>query len=90
MLLCTECCYLTIARGNITRHWKEAGHIGEGDRWTEVQVQTWLEGRYARYWIVHTDNERNEPKQKVAIGSAMERMIAESSVQLKEGDATRL
>lgn len=37
---CTECRYLTTARDNITRHRREAGHGGAGNRWTEVRLQT--------------------------------------------------
>jgi hypothetical protein len=54
---CGACRYLTVARDNIVRHWREAGHGTAEIRWTEVQLQTWMGGKYARYWIIRYSNE---------------------------------
>jgi hypothetical protein len=37
---CAACRYLTTARDNITRHWRETGHEAAKNRWTEVRLQT--------------------------------------------------
>src|SRR5687767_12071963 len=48
---CTQCRFLTTARDNITRHWRTARHEAAVQGWTEVRLQSWCRGRYARYWI---------------------------------------
>src|SRR6478735_6917973 len=52
---CVACRYLTVARDNIVRHWREAEHGTTEMQWEEVMLQTWMGGRYARYWIVRDD-----------------------------------
>lgn len=38
---CTQCRFFTIARDNITRHWRTASHATEqGSRWTNVKLQS--------------------------------------------------
>ncbi|KAI3587208.1 hypothetical protein IWW34DRAFT_825382 [Fusarium oxysporum f. sp. albedinis] len=89
---CRACRYLTIARDNIVRHWREAGHSVAEDRWTEVRLQSWMGGHYARYWIVRDDSDSNGPLDTAdARGqSAMDKIIAVSQARLKEEDAERL
>jgi hypothetical protein len=58
---CCICRYLTIARDNIVRHLREAGHDAAEDRWTEVRLRSWMGGHYARYWIVRDDSDNNGP-----------------------------
>ncbi|KAK2471143.1 hypothetical protein H9L39_17374 [Fusarium oxysporum f. sp. albedinis] len=93
---CTPCRYLTIARDNIVRHWREAGHGIAEERWTEVRLQTWMGGRnHARYWIVRDDSDSNGPSDTANAAdarsqSAMDKIIAASQARLKEEDAVRL
>jgi hypothetical protein len=89
---CNACRYLTIARDNIVRHWREAGYGAAEERWTEVRLQTWMGGHYARYWIVRDDSESNGPANTAdtTSRSAMDEVIAASQVRLKEEDAVRL
>jgi hypothetical protein len=37
---CNACRYLTIARDNIVRHWRESEHGAAEERWTDVRLQT--------------------------------------------------
>ncbi|KAI3567873.1 hypothetical protein IWW34DRAFT_874732 [Fusarium oxysporum f. sp. albedinis] len=92
---CNACRYLTIARDNIVRHWREAGHGAAEERWTEVRLQTWMGGHYARYWIVRDDSDSNGPSDtadeaNARSQSAMDEVIAASEARLKEKDAARL
>lgn len=92
---CNACRYLTIARDNIVRHWREAGHGAAEERWTEVRLQTWMGGHYARYWIVRDDSDSNGPSDtadeaNARSQSAMDEVIAASEARLKEIDAARL
>ncbi|CAI6088681.1 unnamed protein product [Clonostachys chloroleuca] len=91
------CRYLTVARDNIVRHWREAQHGRAEFRWTEVRLQTWMGGKYARYWTVREDdsNSNNNDGGSIVASdnggiSAMESMIANSEAQLKAEDAMRL
>ncbi|KAF4421770.1 recQ family helicase [Fusarium austroafricanum] len=86
---CCVCRYLTIARDNIVRHWREAEHTTEGDQWTKARLQTWIGGRnHARYWIVRDDSDIDGPSERSQ--STMDQIIAASQAQLKEEDAMRL
>lgn len=92
---CTACRHLTVARDNAVRHWREAQHGKAEVRWTDVLLQTWMRGKYARYWTVRgRGNDDDEDAGIVASDnagiSAMERMIASSQAQLKAEDAIRL
>jgi hypothetical protein len=93
---CNACRYLTIARDNIVRHWREAEHGIAEERWTEVRLQTWMGGRnHARYWIVRDDCDSKEPADTANAAdtggqSAMDQIIAASQAWLKEEDAMRL
>lgn len=50
---CAACRYLTVARDNIVRHWREAEHGTAAIRWTEVRLQThWELGRAALDFLV--------------------------------------
>lgn len=56
---CTSCRYLTIARDGMTRHWRMAPHgkdtatnLAKREQWKMVMLQSWLQGRYVKYWIV--------------------------------------
>ncbi|KAI3571191.1 hypothetical protein IWW34DRAFT_899261, partial [Fusarium oxysporum f. sp. albedinis] len=92
---CNACRYLTIARDNIVRHWREAGHSISEDRWTEVRLQSWMGGQYARYWIIRDDSDIDGPADTANAAdarsqSAMDELIAASQARLKEEDAARL
>ncbi|KAL9565573.1 hypothetical protein ACKAV7_009755 [Fusarium commune] len=83
---CNACRYLTIARDNIVRHWREAGHGAAEERWTEVRLQTWMGGHYARYWIVRDDSDSNGPSDmadeaNARSQSAMDEVIAASDLK---------
>ena len=49
---CTQCSFRTKTRDCMTRHWRVAAHEADGVRHTEVMLQSWCKGRYARYWVV--------------------------------------
>ncbi|GKU10457.1 unnamed protein product, partial [Fusarium langsethiae] len=93
---CNACRYLTIARDNIVRHWREAGHGAAEERWTEVRLQTWMGGRnHARYWIVRDNSDSNGPSDTANAAdttsqNAMDELIAASQARLEEEDAVRL
>ncbi|KAG4282255.1 hypothetical protein FPRO04_13331 [Fusarium proliferatum] len=93
---CCACRYLTIARDNVVRHWRKAGHGMLEERWIKVRLQTWMGGRnHARYWIVRDDSDSNDPADTANAAdargqSAMDKIIAVSQAQLKEEDAERL
>ncbi|CAG9950090.1 unnamed protein product [Clonostachys rosea f. rosea IK726] len=85
------------ARDNIVRHWREAQHGRAEFRWTEVRLQTWMGGKYARYWTVREDNSNSNNNDGGSIVasdnggiSAMESIIANSEAQLKAEDTIRL
>ncbi|PNP73806.1 hypothetical protein FNYG_12856 [Fusarium nygamai] len=61
-------------------------------RWEEVMLQTWMGGRYARYWIVRDDSDTGTTSDSADImrRSAMEEIIATSQARLREEDAMRL
>ncbi|KAM7213661.1 hypothetical protein V8F06_010982 [Rhypophila decipiens] len=82
---------LTISHGysyNIARHWREAGDRAAEERWTEVRLQTWMREHYARYWIIRDDSDTNAAD--TGSQSPMDKVIAASQAQLKEGDAARI
>ncbi|KAF6517699.1 hypothetical protein HZS61_003260 [Fusarium oxysporum f. sp. conglutinans] len=45
---CNACRYLTIARDNIVRHWREAGHGAAEERWTESAMDEVIAASEAR------------------------------------------
>ncbi|KAK2684833.1 hypothetical protein QWA68_016741 [Fusarium oxysporum] len=61
-------------------------------QWEEVMLQTWMGGRYARYWIVRDDSNTGVTSDSADVmrRSAMEEIIASSEARLKEEDAMRL
>ncbi|EXK76188.1 hypothetical protein FOQG_19055 [Fusarium oxysporum f. sp. raphani 54005] len=92
---CRACRYLTTARDNIVRHWREAEHGAAEERWTNVQLQSWMGGHYARYWIVRDDSDSNGTSDTANAAdatsrSAMDELIAASQARLEEEDAVRL
>ncbi|KAL7758415.1 hypothetical protein ACKLNR_010842 [Fusarium oxysporum f. sp. zingiberi] len=93
---CNACRYLTVARDNIVRHWREAGHGATEERWTQVRLQTWIGARnHTRYWIVRDDSDIDGPADTANAAdarsqSAMDELIAASQARLKEEDAARL
>ncbi|EXK77042.1 hypothetical protein FOQG_18233 [Fusarium oxysporum f. sp. raphani 54005] len=93
---CNACRYLTVARDNIVRHWREAGHGAAEERWTQVRLQTWIGARnHTRYWIVRDDSDIDGPADTANAAdarrqSAMDELIAASQARLKEEDAARL
>ncbi|EXL40287.1 hypothetical protein FOCG_17175 [Fusarium oxysporum f. sp. radicis-lycopersici 26381] len=93
---CNACRYLTVARDNIVRHWREAGHGAAEERWTQVRLQTWIGARnHTRYWIVRDDSDIDGPADTANAAdarrqSAMDELITISQARLKEEDAARL
>ncbi|KAI3572913.1 hypothetical protein IWW34DRAFT_837925 [Fusarium oxysporum f. sp. albedinis] len=99
---CNACRYLTTAKDNAVRHWREAGHsiavaaaVAEEARWTEVRLQTWIGGKHACYWIVRDDSDSNGPSDTADTAdntsqSAMDELIAASQARLEQEDAVRL
>ncbi|EYB28035.1 hypothetical protein FG05_30289 [Fusarium graminearum] len=88
---CNACRYLTIARDNIVRHWREARHREAEEQWTKVRLQTWMGGHLARYWIIRDKNDSNGPSNTADISqSAIDEVIAASQARLDEEDAMRL
>ncbi|EXA33048.1 hypothetical protein NW761_010255 [Fusarium oxysporum] len=55
-------------------------------------LQTWMGGRYARYWIVRDNSDPSITPDGAGVMrcSAMEEIIATSQARLKEEDAMRL
>lgn len=55
-------------------------------------LQTWMGGRYARYWIVRDNSDTSITPDGAGVMrcSAMEEIIATSQARLKEEDAMRL
>jgi superfamily II DNA or RNA helicase len=49
---CRACPFVTISEKIANIHWRGAAHRLEGGRYTRVNVQTWMSGKYARYWTV--------------------------------------
>ncbi|TVY68532.1 UPF0187 protein [Fusarium oxysporum f. sp. cubense] len=71
---------------------REAQHGTVETRWEEVMLQTWMGGRYARYWIVRDNSDTSITPDGAGVTrcSAMEEIIATSQARLKEEDAMRL
>ncbi|EWY79995.1 hypothetical protein FOYG_16934 [Fusarium oxysporum NRRL 32931] len=89
---CIKCRFLTVAPDNIVRHWRQARHGTAETRWEEVTLQTWMGGRYVRYWIVRDDGDTSITPDSADVirRSTMEEIIASSQARLKEEDAVRL
>ena len=49
---CNGCAYLTSSRKKIVNHYRTAQHPMGEERWKEVKLQTYSQGRCARYWMV--------------------------------------
>ncbi|KAG7411952.1 hypothetical protein Forpe1208_v009601 [Fusarium oxysporum f. sp. rapae] len=91
----TACRYLTIARDSIVLHRREAGNNTAEEPWIKVQLQTWIGGKHARYWIIRDDSDSNGPSDTANEAdarsqSAMDEVIAASHARLKEEDVARL
>ncbi len=86
---CRQCRFLTTSRKGVQQHWQRARHDqAGGQRFDSVRLQTWLGGKFARYWTVGGDD---KGEQKRVVGeSALERMIAECSAELETEDGMRL
>ncbi|KAM7208273.1 hypothetical protein V8F06_014942 [Rhypophila decipiens] len=74
---CNACRYLTIARDNIVRHWREAGHRAAEERRTEDSDISGMSD---------TANAAADTRSQ----SAMDKVIAASQARLTEEDAARL
>ena len=57
------CDYLTINRKNIINHCSKTPYSTAGERWRGVELQTFSQGRYARYWIVGPDAIKNNQEE---------------------------
>jgi len=88
---CDDCRFFTKARDNVVRHRKSAGHDGPGG-WTQVDMQAWSKGRYARYWRVEVQGSPGTAtaEKKSAIEEAIEgvekELKAEQAERLRKGD----
>lgn len=49
---CRACPFITISKKIADNHWRNARHILEGRRYTQVHVQSWMSGKFSRYWTV--------------------------------------
>ena len=69
-----------------------ATYTGITARYTKVKLQSWCKGRYTRYWVVQLGWEATGSLRvaSTASESAMDAIIAESTVELKEADEKRL
>lgn len=73
---CSQCSFRTIARDNITRHYKAAGHgDATGNRWNRVKLQSWQQRRYARYWIVRDDSDEGECEELASADQGNSKLI---------------
>ncbi|OAG34222.1 hypothetical protein AYO21_11641 [Fonsecaea monophora] len=54
------CDYLTRSRKRRERHDREESHPESEAGWTQVQLQTYSHGRFAKYWTVHDEEEEEE------------------------------
>lgn len=88
---CTQCRHLTTTRDNNTRHWRTAdGHDGDGPRYVDVKLQTWLKGKYIRYWIVREARELAEGLDDPARNSSLDALVHEYEKALQGEDAAWL
>ena len=49
---CRACPFITISEKIANTHWRGATHKLQGSRYTRVNVQSWMSGKYSRYWTV--------------------------------------
>ena len=90
-LSCSACRFLTTSRDVLSAHWRQnASHSGYAPRYSEVKMQSWSTGRYARYWIVRLAAESGIKVEASDTQSVMESIIAESTAQLKAEDEEKL
>ncbi|TWU70380.1 hypothetical protein ED733_000066 [Metarhizium rileyi] len=52
---CRGCSFITTSEKSANTHWRTAAHTLEGHRYTKVRVQSWMSGKYARYWTVGSE-----------------------------------
>lgn len=89
---CTGCRYLTVNRKNIITHNNRGLHGVTGAGWTKVLLQTFSQGRYARYWVVVSEAARPGSATRTAGGDddddnrAWEAMVERQDRRLAEGD----
>ncbi len=77
----------------MTRHWRATlAHTGSEVQFANVKLQSWCKGRYTRYWVVQLGWEATGSLKVASTAgeSAMDAIIAESTVELKEADEKRL
>jgi hypothetical protein len=64
---CRSCPYLSRSQKLVRVHIGQAGHRREDERekgWERTRLQTFLRGRYARYWIVADEEEGEEEEEE--------------------------
>ncbi|PON20626.1 hypothetical protein TGAM01_v210500 [Trichoderma gamsii] len=49
---CRACPFITTSEKIANTHWRSAAHKLEGRRYPQVRVQSWMSGKFARYWTV--------------------------------------
>jgi hypothetical protein len=48
---CIKCHFITINQNNIITHYKKT-HQVSNNIWEKVYLQTFMAGRYSKYWVV--------------------------------------
>jgi superfamily II DNA or RNA helicase len=49
---CRACPFITASEKRANIHWTSVPHTNDGPRYTKVDIQSWMSGGCARYWIV--------------------------------------
>ncbi|KJZ70468.1 hypothetical protein HIM_10140 [Hirsutella minnesotensis 3608] len=84
---CSACRFLTTSEKSAQQHWRSVQHSSCGAKYDAVRLQTWLRGKFARYWAV--EEEAGDPPGKTG-DSALDAMIAECEAELEADDAARV
>lgn len=90
---CRACRFHTISPKVAEQHWRTAGHASQGGRtpqaskYVAAQLQTWLGGKYARYWAVRTSDA--DHGERPVVDSVLESMITECEAEQKVEDDSR-
>lgn len=91
---CRACPYITTSEKLANIHWKTAAHTLEGCRYTRVRVQSWMSGKYARYWTVGNEgydpttdiDARDEAGNERSV-SVLEQLIRKVAKRIRESNA---
>jgi superfamily II DNA or RNA helicase len=91
---CRACPYITTSEKLANIHWRTAEHTLEGCRYTKVRVQSWMSGKYARYWTVGNEgydpttdiDARDEAGNERSL-SVLEQLVRRGAKRLRESNA---